>query len=321
MNYIIFDLEWNQCPDGKHHENPQLPFEVLEIGAIKLDSSKKETGRFHEFIQPTVYRRLHYKTQEIIHMSQEQLDTADPFPYVIERFRMWCGEDALFCTWGSLDLLELQRNIRFHKVANFFPFPLKFYDIQKIFSRTYEDGKSRRTLEYAVDMLSIEKDIPFHEALSDAYYTALILKRLTDEQLLPFFSYDYFRNPRKRKDEIYTVFDNYSKFISKTFPTKTDVMRDRRVVSTKCYLCGKPAKKKIRWFLNGSRNYSCLACCEEHGYLKGKIRLKKAEDQKGFFCVKTLKLIDDKRALEICERQEKLRERKRLKRHIAKELS
>lgn len=318
MNYIVFDLEWNQCPDGKNCENPQLPFEVLEIGAIKLNKDKKEEDRFHEFIRPTVYRRLHYKTQEIIHISQEKLCLADPFPQVIHRFRQWCGEAAVFCTWGSLDLLELQRNMRYHKVDNFFPFPLKFYDIQKIFSLAFEDGKSRRTLEYAVDMLSIEKDVPFHEALSDAYYTTLILERLSDEQLLPFFSYDYFRNPQRRKDEIYAVFDHYSKFISKEFPTKTDVMRDRKVSSTRCYLCGKPAKKKIRWFLNGSRNYSCLAYCEEHGYLKGKIRLKKAEDKKGFFCVKTLKLIDNKRAGEIYDRQAKLRERKRIKRHITK---
>ena len=36
MNYIIFDLEWNQCPDGKSKENPALPFEIVEIGAIRL---------------------------------------------------------------------------------------------------------------------------------------------------------------------------------------------------------------------------------------------------------------------------------------------
>ena len=39
---IVFDLEWNQCPDGKAHENPALPFEIVEIGAVKLNSEKKE---------------------------------------------------------------------------------------------------------------------------------------------------------------------------------------------------------------------------------------------------------------------------------------
>lgn len=318
MNYIVFDLEWNQCPDGKQHENPALPFEILEIGAIKLNSEKEITDRFHEYIRPTVYRRLHHKTQEILHLSSDRLNRADTFDQVIQRFQKWCGEDAAFCTWGSLDLLELQRNMRFHNVSNFFPFPLKYYDIQKLFSLAFEDGKSRKTLEYAVDFLSLEKSIPFHEALSDAHYTALVMRHMTDEQIHTWFSIDYFRNPKKRKEEIYTVFENYSKFVSKEFSSKTELMRDRKVASTRCYLCGKHAKKKIRWFQSGGKNYSCLAICPEHGYLKGKIRIKKNEEDTGFFCVKTLKLIDENRAKEVTERQEVLRERKRIRRHMAK---
>ena len=31
MNYIVFDLEWNQCPYGKERENRRLPFEILEM--------------------------------------------------------------------------------------------------------------------------------------------------------------------------------------------------------------------------------------------------------------------------------------------------
>ena len=38
MNYIVFDLEWNQCPDGKEKEIKDMPFEIIEIGAVKLDS-------------------------------------------------------------------------------------------------------------------------------------------------------------------------------------------------------------------------------------------------------------------------------------------
>ena len=34
MNYIIFDLEWNQCCGGRDMENPRMPFEIIEIGAV-----------------------------------------------------------------------------------------------------------------------------------------------------------------------------------------------------------------------------------------------------------------------------------------------
>lgn len=309
MNYIVFDLEWNQCPDGKEHEMHDLPFEILEIGAIKLNSEKTETDRFHEYVKPTVYSRLHSKTREIVHIRQETLEHADFFPEVLGRFREWCGEDAHFCTWGSLDLLELQRNIRYHKLPGFFPFPLKYYDIQKIFSLTFEDGKSRRTLEHAVDMLHIEKNIPFHEALSDAYYTATVMRFLQDDTLLSYYSIDYFRIPQRRSEEIYETFQNYSKYVSKKFPSRTAAMKDRVVRSTTCYVCGKKAVKKIPWFTGGSKNYRCLSYCEEHGWLKGKIRIKKAENGKGCFCVKTLKLVSEERAQEIIARYEERTEK------------
>ena len=315
MNYIVFDLEWNQCPDGKATENPTLPFEIVEIGAVKLNSSRQEVSRFHELVQPSVYKRLHPMTQSIIHLSADKLKKADPFPAVCERFRQWCTEDATYCIWGSLDLLEFQRNMRYHNVENFFPFPLKYLDIQKLYSICFDDGKSRKSLETAVDELQIPKSQTFHAALSDAFYTAEVMKLLPDKQLHHFYSIDYFRSPKNRREEISIIFDGYSKFVSKEFSSKKDLMKDRKVTSTKCYLCGKNAKKKIRWFASGGKNFSCLAYCEEHGYLKGKIRLKKCENSDGFFCVKTIKQIDVDRAGDLLERKLILQERRRLKRH------
>ena len=42
MNYIVFDLEWNQSPGGKRWSNSQLPFEIIEIGAVKLNEKKEK---------------------------------------------------------------------------------------------------------------------------------------------------------------------------------------------------------------------------------------------------------------------------------------
>lgn len=315
MNYIIFDLEWNQCPDGKAKEDPSLPFEILEIGAVKLNSEKQEIDRFHELIQPSVYKKLHPMTQSIIHLSIDKLAKADLFPSVCERFYEWCGPDAVYCTWGSLDLLELQRNMRYYHMENHFPFPLKYLDIQKLYSICFDDGKSRKSLETAVEELLLQKSGSFHAALADAIYTSEILKLIPDEPFHGFYSIDYFRSPQNRREEIYVVFNGYSKFVSKEFSSKKELMKDRKVTSTRCYLCGKSAKKKIRWFASGGKNFSCLAYCEEHGYLKGKIRLKKCENSNSFFCVKTIKQIDVDRAGDLLERKLILQERRRQKRH------
>ena len=52
MDYVIFDLEWNQCPYGKGKENPKLPFEIIEIGAVKMDGERNVVGTFHRIVKP-----------------------------------------------------------------------------------------------------------------------------------------------------------------------------------------------------------------------------------------------------------------------------
>ena len=210
-----------------------------------------------------------------------------------------------------MDLTELQRNMKYYDIDGHLGYPLVYYDVQKLFSIAYEDRKSRRSLEYAIDYLKFDKDEAFHRAKSDAYYTALILEGLP-RAVLKNYSIDYYRTPKNRKEEVYVVFDTYSKYISREFATKERAMKDREVLSTRCYLCGNPAKKKLRWFSGGSRLYYSVSCCEEHGYLKGKIRLKKAENGK-VFAVKTLKLVSPEEAEGIRERKEHIKEKRKKK--------
>ena len=34
MNYIIFDLEWNQSPEGKSGSDERMPFEIIERSTV-----------------------------------------------------------------------------------------------------------------------------------------------------------------------------------------------------------------------------------------------------------------------------------------------
>ena len=54
-------------------------------------------------------------------------------------------------------------------------------------------------------------------------------------------------------------------------------------------------------------NYYCLAYCEKHGYLKGKIRIRKS-DEGGTYVVKTTKLIDEKDAEALKKRRDRAKE-------------
>ena len=86
MNYIILDLEWNQCPSGKKNENKDLKFEIIEIGAVKVDDNRQYVSEFHEFVSPTVYRALHKITKDMTKLTISELDKSDKFNEAATRF-------------------------------------------------------------------------------------------------------------------------------------------------------------------------------------------------------------------------------------------
>ena len=248
---------------------------------------------------------MHHITRKLIHLQMEQLEKGCPFTEVMEGFRNWCGSDYLFCTWGPLDLGELQRNIRYYNLEPLSNGPFRFLDVQKLFSIACEDRKSRRSLEYAIDFLQIEKDIPFHRAFSDAYYAAKVLA-LLDPKVLNNYSFDVFHLPQRKEDEVHVVFDTYAKFISRAFADKTEALGDKTVMATKCYLCHKPLKKKIRWFSPNGKHYYCVSYCDKHGYMKAKIRIRKGEEDR-VYVVKTEKFIGENEIENIRAMQEHTR--------------
>ncbi len=314
MNYIVMDLEWNQSPLGKEFEIKNMPFEIIEIGAVKLDEQLNEIGRFHKLIKPKAYKDLHYKTKEIVHLTMEELNKGEPFAKAIKAFLEWCGEEYIFCTWGTMDLMELQRNMKYFGMGEVYTTPIKFYDIQKFFSLLYEDGKQRRTLQYVVDYLHLGEEFPFHSALNDALYTAFVIQHIDFEHIRKNYSIDCYHIPANRKEEIHAVFDTYEKYISRGFETKEELMLDREVLALTCYACGKNCRKKIRWFSNNnSKTYHALGVCKEHGYLKGKIRLKQAENGL-YYAIKTTKLVDEAGAEIVRQKQNFLREKRRERR-------
>ena len=317
MNYIVFDLEWNQCPYGKGQENERIPFEIIEIGAVKLNSEKQIIDQYQVLIHPQVYKKLHFRTKEIIQLDMKDLEQGQAFYKAVREFLRWCGEDYRFCTWGNSDLLELQRNMKYYGVLQLLKGPIAFLDVQKLFSLDCEDGESRKALEYAVDFLQIEKTKDFHRALADAWYTAQVFARLQDDITDIFYSIDCYQNPQKKEEEIHVIYPGYEKYISREFPSKEDAMLDKEITSSRCFLCGKNVRKKIRWFANGQKNYYCLAYCPHHGWMKGKIRMKKAETG-NVFAVKTMKLTDETEAMMIREKKEEIKRKRREKRRQEK---
>lgn len=188
MNYIVFDLEYNQAMPFQYDEasvvNEACPLEIIQIGAVKLDENFRQIGTFNSLIQPQIYPRIHPFVEKITGITQDALAHQPFFPEVFEKFALFAGkEDALLCTWGGDDVKALFRNILYYKLD---PDSItKKYTNVQTYASTYlhtEPGKAIG-LKNAVAELNLTIDSPFHDAFNDAVYTAKVFEVVHTEPL------------------------------------------------------------------------------------------------------------------------------------------
>lgn len=314
MNYIVLDFEWNQSPYGKEASVRRLPFEIIEIGAVKLDENGRVIDEFDTMVRPVVYKKMHHMTMEMTGITDEQLKTGIRFERAALDFILWCGEDYMFCTWGNLDLFEFQRNLKYHRMLDLLDGPVTYINLQKIFKQFYSNEHTVCALESAVDYFDIKKNGEFHRAIQDARYTASIFKKMDKEKMMDNYTVDYYQYPSSKDEEIELHYEDYDKYISRGFKTKEAALKDKRVCEARCFMCKKEAEIRMDWFASKTRNHYCLIECREHGYTRGKIKLKRMDDGK-IIAIKTFRPISEEEAQKLYEVKQEIIEKRRERRH------
>lgn len=277
MSYIVFDLEWNQpANEKKTLSESKSIFEIIEIGAVKLDDKGNIIAEFSQLVKPQIYKKLNWHTQKMLNIRMADLSKGETFPKVIKRFLKWCGENPVFLSWGSQDLTELQHNMDYYNLDPLAEGPIGYYDVQKIYGKYIGEEDSSRSLESAIDHFEIEKDIPFHRAFADAYYTAKVLNRLDKKLIESCMVYNIYRLPKNKQNEISKRQGDEYIYITKGYKDRSEISESRRILAMNCPEClYRPVRPKVRWFSTNAKVYYGAAICREHGAIKGKLRIKK----------------------------------------------
>ena len=181
MNYIVMDMEWNQpwpgSPSAKKVLPVQIRGEIIQIGAVRVTEDQQVTDEFQIMIKPKYYRHLNRRVSKLTGIKESQLrEEGVPFPEAIEQFNQWCGEDIVFLTWGFDDIGILRENLQLFELNT--DFTEKWYNAQMIFNAQTDGSNSQKALKTAMEIFGIEATRPAHDALGDAYHTALICARL-----------------------------------------------------------------------------------------------------------------------------------------------
>ena len=181
MEYVSLDLEWNQAyPEQleavQKRLGTRLRGEVIQIGAVKLDAAMRIVGSYSVIVRPRFFRKINRHVERLTGITQDMIDLGLPLPEAAERFRRWCGEDFAFLTWGPDDVPMLEDNFRAQNVDG--GWLARVYDLQKIYNRQTDGSNKQRSLEFVMEQFGLPQNLPAHDALNDAYFTALVAQKL-----------------------------------------------------------------------------------------------------------------------------------------------
>ncbi len=274
MQYIVIDLEWNQPMSYQSQVfkavGDQLMFEMIQIGAVKLNQDMQIVDTLSLPIRPVHYVKIHPRIRRMTQLDDETLEGAPTFLKAMEQFSAWCGEDYLLLTWGCDDVSVLKQNMDFHQCDMQLP-PL--CDIQRLFSDAFEMGKDRKGLKAAMDYLQIEtqEDRNFHNALHDAYYTALVFSRLPEPDAV----LRYAQQPRKL---LHVERARRLKSPAASFGSISEALNTDVVQQPKCPVCSQRAKLEANYVAQSPDKYVAIAKCKDHGSLFARLRFALMED-------------------------------------------
>lgn len=172
MDYIILDIEFN----GRKFAS-ELPMEVIEIGAVRLDGALRQVDDFSSLIKPVYFSKLNSFIKKKTGIPQDEIDVAPGFPKVIGEFREWLGrsESYLLITWGGEDVKRIVFDARMHKRDDAYWTELRYFDLLKGYLR-YKNVTNDVSVEAALLDLGIPAEGSAHRALDDARMTAEVFK-------------------------------------------------------------------------------------------------------------------------------------------------
>ena len=282
MNYIVVDLERNQAMSSKSSVFNKLPIklrgEIIEIGAVKLDENMQPADEFTIDVKPVYFKRMHYKVKKLTGFDKERLAKGYSFRDAFEKFREWCGEDVTFLTWGCDDRGIMEQNIIIHDLD--WDWIADWINLQLIYNMQTDGDKNQKSLATAMEHFNIEQTRVAHDALGDAYNTALVCTKLDIAQglaqyedasrMLSLHTHKQQSGENKGPEPLeHLVFPGYI--------SKSEAFADSDLITLPCPDCSKELSCQ-RWINQGDQRYMNIYTCPDCGSYLLRLKFRKHED-------------------------------------------
>ena len=278
MQYIVLDMEWNQPWPGTRDAMQTLKSpihgEIIQIGAVRVGEDQSVQDEFQVLIRPKYYRRLNRKIVKLTGIKDSDLkENGVPFPEAVRQFRKWCGEDIVFLTWGFDDIRILKENLRLFELET--KWTDRWFNAQMIFNAQTDGSTTQKALKTAMELMNIEASRPAHDALGDAYHTALVCSRLNLAEGLR----NYAKAVEKHENGFQSVMppDCLERRVLKGYADRAQALEAMKGRENLCPKCGGLLKAQ-RWIPQTQHRYMARVSCPKCGGFLVRIRLQTMED-------------------------------------------
>jgi len=298
MHYIVFDLEWNGA--GRANKVPKaiqdaIPFEIIEIGAVKLDEQFRLAGKFSTQIRPRLYPILTGPVAAVTRRHQQSMKYGLDFRDAARDFLAFCGDEYLFCTWSESDTATLLMNLRYYQLADRLEMPC--IDVQYLFDQLVEQADMQRSIEYAIDFLDLPKPQPFHQAVNDAWYTGQIFRHIAELNRTENNGTDlaarYAFDPNLNRSSQLTL---------GPLANQEAIGPALDTLEANCPGCGTPLRLEQPWEAEKSR-FTAAFSCPDHGLILAKCRWRRKQPGQ-FFAYLSLRISRDQALAQEIEQQQ-----------------
>ncbi|WP_455538274.1 exonuclease domain-containing protein [Terrisporobacter sp.] len=244
MEYIVFDLEFNQGFNRKLNKtvsNEKCPFEIIQIGAVKLDSNLEIIDTFNTFVKPNIYKEIHPFIKKMTNITNEDVKNAPSFIEAFSMFKAFMNNSKnILCVWGNGDLKELYRNIKYYNLSTE-NLSNTYINVQHHASVYFKNPTGRSIgLQNAINLLKLNQDKSYHNALNDAYYTSQVFRKIFNNEIeTKVYNFDNENKKKtttKRKVNYDNIFNEFKKILNR------DLNKEEKKIIHLAYKMGRRSK-------------------------------------------------------------------------------
>ncbi len=267
MDFVILDLEWSAAYSRK---NKKFINEIIEFGAVKLNSRLEQIGEFAMLITPQLSKKLNPYVRRLTHLSMEELNNAhNTFAHALGKFAKFAA-DCVLMTWSTSDIIALKDNREYFSPGLSLDFLQYYCNVQPYCEVMLDKRESAKQLALSAccELVEVEYDENRrHRAIEDARLTAECLRKLYDPELLNKFI-------MKADAEFYKRLAFRTHYVTNT------KMHNRQVkkLSFLCPHCSASLAPESKWITKGHSFCAPFFCSECQKKLLGTVTYKATYD-------------------------------------------